>query len=585
MRSGFPIHLFIYLCVACIGASSSLPVPCAPHLAVDTQVGPNNRFVIRQLLRAEACPQPQPPFHSRDAVSLLQLSASRRSSFVTALINRFKKKPSLDEPTPVSSKKTTVVKSSHGRESSLSSNAELELAENVRKIARSDSSLSFKLLESDPRLLSRSGSSLIHKSSAVSASKPHKHWSSRVPHDELLKIGQGAHGRVYLAEDTASGEYVVLKEFVSKSESPQAKKEIFIMSQLLGKEGVAQCIADDATEDRKCVSWTRKSPKGIFTYIAMEAYDGDLADPSLTPTSVQQALLLASDIITGLRSLRAVSVGLVACTAPLCGWIHGDIKPSNIFVSQSLTKNRLVAVVGDFGLATFIALGLNYVVLDEGLESDDVALLSRDPHRAELPPETDLSVERGLAPLPNSRWSLPDDTTALTYCTDGFRPPELTCVKTTDLPGVEECREWLSDNLSVSLPPVTPTPRYPWWSLDVYSFGCLLFEILTNSSFFPELSDARQINGGLKRALDLYTQIKKATPPSIYPPFREYLEYVKTRLSASSGPFPIPDSLATVIAGATQWRPSDRWSYDRLRFALDTELVLLSVGKSKFLTS
>jgi hypothetical protein len=148
----------------------------------------------------------------------------------------------------------------------------------------------------------------------------------------IRQLGSGGMGRVYEAEDTASGRRVAVKLLASEFASDDAL-------QRFRQEGrLASAIAHP-----RCVFVLAADEEAGRPYIVMELMHGstlkDLVDKE-GPLPPADAVAKALDAIEGLQEAHRLGV------------IHRDVKPSNCFLEPD---GRVK--VGDFGLAKSLAAG------------------------------------------------------------------------------------------------------------------------------------------------------------------------------------------------------------------------------------
>jgi len=147
----------------------------------------------------------------------------------------------------------------------------------------------------------------------------------------LRVLGEGGMGRVYEAEDAATGRRVALKLIAAEYAGSPAAVERF------RREGR---LASGVSHPR-CVFVLAADESGGRPYIVMELMPGetlqDLVDRE-GPMPVEKALSRILDVIEGLREAHRLGV------------VHRDVKPSNCFLDA---EGRVK--IGDFGLSKSLA--------------------------------------------------------------------------------------------------------------------------------------------------------------------------------------------------------------------------------------
>jgi eukaryotic-like serine/threonine-protein kinase len=149
----------------------------------------------------------------------------------------------------------------------------------------------------------------------------------------LRLLGAGGMGRVYEAEEAASGRRVALKLIAAEFAASSAAIERF------RREGrLASCVAHP-----RCVFVLAADEADGRPYIVMELMPGATLQDVVNrdgPLPVEQALSKILDVIDGLREAHRLGV------------IHRDVKPSNCFVEAD---GRVK--IGDFGLSKSLVGG------------------------------------------------------------------------------------------------------------------------------------------------------------------------------------------------------------------------------------
>jgi hypothetical protein len=146
-------------------------------------------------------------------------------------------------------------------------------------------------------------------------------------------LGEGGMGKVYEAEDAATGRRVALKLIAAQyADSPDAVERF-------RREGrLASALAHP-----RCVFVLAADEEAGRPYIVMELMPGETLEDLIRkqgPLSPEQALPRILDVIEGLKEAHRVGV------------VHRDVKPSNCFLERD---DRVK--IGDFGLAKSLVSG------------------------------------------------------------------------------------------------------------------------------------------------------------------------------------------------------------------------------------
>lgn len=179
----------------------------------------------------------------------------------------------------------------------------------------------------------------------------------------LRKIGRGGFATVWEAEDTMSGERVAVKVLHSELAGDHLRRDRFfrgarLMAEL-AHEAVVQIVEAHGEDDGDC-------------YYAMELLpDGNLA------TAVLAGRLERADIVP-----KLLQVGEALAEAHRRGYIHRDVKPANILLSESgslkLTDFDLVAAADTTGGTRTGALGTFLFAAPEQLDRPQAVDASAD---------------------------------------------------------------------------------------------------------------------------------------------------------------------------------------------------------------
>ncbi len=152
-------------------------------------------------------------------------------------------------------------------------------------------------------------------------------------------IGEGAVGRVYLAEHTALGRKVALKMVRS-----ELAKNRSIMERFFGEARAVNQIRHENIVE--ITDFVREDPHGRSYYI-MELLDGYTLRALLEEVKVvplPRALSIAVQICGGLAAVHEKGI------------VHRDLKPENVFLSQKTPGTDFVKLL-DFGAAKLSNLG------------------------------------------------------------------------------------------------------------------------------------------------------------------------------------------------------------------------------------
>lgn len=161
----------------------------------------------------------------------------------------------------------------------------------------------------------------------------------------LRKLGEGGIGRIYLADHVGVGREVVLKVLLPEyAGSPELAERLLEEARTVSRLGHENIID---------IYYGGRSPEGLV-FLAMEHLRGqDLAAllRSTGPMHWERARPILLQIAGALATVHAH------------GFIHGDIKPENVFLisearqgSQVVPRRDFVKLL-DFGIARMIGLG------------------------------------------------------------------------------------------------------------------------------------------------------------------------------------------------------------------------------------
>jgi serine/threonine protein kinase len=164
---------------------------------------------------------------------------------------------------------------------------------------------------------------------------------------ELIELlGQGAMGRVYLAEDTLLGGVMVAVKFLAQTLLNKKMRDRFVQeattcAQLGQKSSHVVRVTDYGVSEDE------------VPFYVMEYLQGDSLSKivSKEPLPIPRFLGLSRQICLGLKSAHD-GIRVKGYDTPIA-IIHRDIKPSNILVTQDPTLGELAKIL-DFGIAKLL---------------------------------------------------------------------------------------------------------------------------------------------------------------------------------------------------------------------------------------
>ncbi|WP_008313470.1 serine/threonine protein kinase [Leptolyngbya sp. PCC 6406] len=164
---------------------------------------------------------------------------------------------------------------------------------------------------------------------------------------ELVELlGQGAMGRVYLAEDTLLGGVMVAVKFLAQTLLNKKMRDRFVQE-------ATTC----AQLGQKSIHVVRVTDYGVsedeVPFYVMEYLQGDNLSKIINPKPlpVPRFLGLCRQICLGLQSAHD-GIRVKGYDKPV-SIIHRDIKPSNILITQDPTLGELAKIL-DFGIAKLL---------------------------------------------------------------------------------------------------------------------------------------------------------------------------------------------------------------------------------------
>eukprot|EP00698_Gefionella_okellyi_P008033 TRINITY_DN1974_c0_g1_i3.p1 TRINITY_DN1974_c0_g1~~TRINITY_DN1974_c0_g1_i3.p1 ORF type:complete len:546 (-),score=66.15 TRINITY_DN1974_c0_g1_i3:33-1670(-) len=142
------------------------------------------------------------------------------------------------------------------------------------------------------------------------------------------KIGAGAFGEIYAAQDTVTGEQVAIKLERCDSKKQVLKLEVAVLKKLQGCSHICRFIHCGRSND--------------YNYCVMELLGENLSD--LRRKRQAQKFSVATSARLGSQMLRAIQ------NCHRRGFLHRDVKPSNYAIGLTTDRSRIVYII-DFGLA------------------------------------------------------------------------------------------------------------------------------------------------------------------------------------------------------------------------------------------
>eukprot|EP00008_Paramoeba_atlantica_P000444 CAMPEP_0201502992 /NCGR_PEP_ID=MMETSP0151_2-20130828/84425_1 /ASSEMBLY_ACC=CAM_ASM_000257 /TAXON_ID=200890 /ORGANISM="Paramoeba atlantica, Strain 621/1 / CCAP 1560/9" /LENGTH=682 /DNA_ID=CAMNT_0047896617 /DNA_START=42 /DNA_END=2090 /DNA_ORIENTATION=- len=230
----------------------------------------------------------------------------------------------------------------------------------------------------------------------------------------MKQIGEGASGRVFVAEHVKTGERVAIKQMVL---SRQPKPEVLVNEVMLMKK----------CKDKSIVSFKDSFLVGGVLWVVMELIDGeDLTNVLQVKMGEPQMALIVREVIRALAHMHAMGV------------IHRDIKSDNVMVSVETGAVKLT----DFGFGAQVTqargqrntmVGTTYWMAPEVIKSENydykcdiwslgvmtIELVEKDPPYFNYPPMKALFmiIKHGLPELKASSSISPEMRDFITRCT------------------------------------------------------------------------------------------------------------------------------------------------------------------------
>jgi serine/threonine protein kinase len=186
-----------------------------------------------------------------------------------------------------------------------------------------------------------------------------------ISHYKIIeKLGEGAMGVVYKAEDTNLGRFVALKFFPAELKSDKEKKERFI------REAMTASALDHA--NIYTVHEIGEANDGRM-FICMALYEGGTLAEKIKegPLNMEEVIDISIQVAQGMDKVHRKGI------------IHRDIKPQNLI----LTLDGVVKIV-DFGLAKLVG---QKDLTREGITVGTVGYMSPEQARGgEIDQQTDI---------------------------------------------------------------------------------------------------------------------------------------------------------------------------------------------------
>ena len=169
---------------------------------------------------------------------------------------------------------------------------------------------------------------------------------------EILRfIGEGAFGRVYLANDLSLGRQCALKVTVDQGSEGQVLAS-------LNHAGIVQVYSEQSIHGKKLLSMQFVDGQSLAEWIQ----DKSIAEPSLGKSSpangsrVQNAVRIVRDVASALSHAHGRGV------------LHHDIKPANVLISKSgqpMLSDFNVATSSDFNSRFSLGGTINYMAPEQ----------------------------------------------------------------------------------------------------------------------------------------------------------------------------------------------------------------------------
>ncbi|HEX8983230.1 MAG TPA: serine/threonine-protein kinase [Ktedonobacterales bacterium] len=323
----------------------------------------------------------------------------------------------------------------------------------------------------------------------------------------LERLGGGVFGTVYRAQPANGVDASTPTSMAIKVLRPPA-------SDPLTQQAVAHTERIAALRHRHIIPLAGAVTEGSTVGIAMAyARGGSLADVLSRPGAI--AVPLAAGVVARL----AAQLGHALQAAHAIGIVHGDIKPSNIFVRTS-SRGAPMAAMSDFGQSGLTPLAAQMAM--QGGQLDDwigkqLQFAAPEQLRGALSPATD---QYGLAAV-------------LYYLLTG-RPPFIgspetlpSHVNSAEAPPVSALNPDAPDSLNEVMARALakqPERRFPSIELFVRALNDALAEVSPNGMTgvtreFARLGGARGAASGPRRAFDAAADLPNDAPATLWRPF------------------------------------------------------------------
>ncbi|CAJ0590604.1 unnamed protein product [Cylicocyclus nassatus] len=185
----------------------------------------------------------------------------------------------------------------------------------------------------------------MHPSRALQFSPFRRSCATRIPRGKVVgkrwriisKLGEGGFGAVYKVEDINTNQLAALKAEANGERGSVLRLEALILKRLAGKPHVAQLL--------------QSGKKEFYSYIVMTLLGQSLDDILRRigkVCSVSTQIRIGINLLYGIKQIHDV------------GFIHRDVKPSNMALGYKYSEQSRIFHIFDFGLAR------EFVVVEDG---------------------------------------------------------------------------------------------------------------------------------------------------------------------------------------------------------------------------